>query len=96
MPRHPNQTNGYEVSRRSGTRANPTMPGESVRKRDLAQLAMVQEARPMESVPQRLKRLKAVARGESLGPVHWFPMHDYVLVSQKLYDQLKAASAHGR
>ncbi len=59
MSRHPNQTNGYEVTRRSGTTRNPTMPGESVRKRDLAQLAMVQEARPLESVPQRLKRLMA-------------------------------------
>lgn len=28
--------------------------------------------------------------GENLGPVHWFPMYDFIWVSQEFYDKLKA------
>ncbi len=29
------------------------------------------------------------ADGEPLGPVHWFPMYDYILVSRELWDHIK-------
>lgn len=35
------------------------------------------------------------AEGEPTGPVHWFPMYDYVLVSHELWDQLKATCGDG-
>lgn len=31
--------------------------------------------------------------GEPIGPVHWFPMYDYVLVSRELWEQLKESDA---
>lgn len=36
------------------------------------------------------------AGGEPIGPVHWFPMYDYVLVSRELWDQLKSTCGDGR
>lgn len=34
--------------------------------------------------------------GEPIGPVHWFPMYDYVLVSRELWGALKESDDTAR